>query len=112
MWSASFPSGQVKRVQHPRSVEGLREQAEIRLGEFLPPLVQAHDDKEITIEKKRTPEFRHRDRMGHGGDDSYGKDADCKIGGPHYLLYRTAYRKRGTDFDFRFELLAFRSFVR
>jgi len=80
------PSCQVKRVQCPRSVEGSRQQGEIRLGEFLSPREQAHDDKEISIGKKRTPEFRHRDRIRHGGDNNYGKDADRKIGGPRYLL--------------------------
>jgi hypothetical protein len=29
--------------------------------EFLPPLEQAHDDQEMPIRKKTTPEFRHRD---------------------------------------------------
>jgi hypothetical protein len=46
----------VKRVQCPRSVEGSRQQGEIRLGEFLSPPEQAHGDKEIG--NKRTPEFR------------------------------------------------------
>ena len=73
-------------MQCPRSVEGSRQQGEIRLGEFLSPPEQAHDDKEISIGKKRTPEFRHRDRIRHRGDNSYGKDADRKIGGPRYLL--------------------------
>jgi hypothetical protein len=45
-----------KRVQYPRSVEGPRQQGEVRLGEFLSPPEQAHGDKEIG--KKRTPEFR------------------------------------------------------
>ena len=78
------PSREVKRVQCPRSVEGSRQQGEIRLGESLSPPEQAHGDKEIG--KKRTPEFRHRDRIRHGYDDSYGRDADRKIGGPRYLL--------------------------
>jgi hypothetical protein len=73
-------------VQCPRSVEGSRQQGEVRLGEFLSPPEQAHGDKEISIGKKRTPEFRHRDRIRHGGDDSDGKDADRKTGGPRYLL--------------------------
>jgi hypothetical protein len=47
---------------------------------------QGHDDKEISIGKKRMPEVRHRDRIRHGGDDGYGRDADRKIGGPRYLL--------------------------
>jgi hypothetical protein len=47
-----------KTVQCPRSVEGSRQQGEVRLGEFLSPPEQAHDDKEISIGKKRTPEFR------------------------------------------------------
>jgi hypothetical protein len=38
------------------SVEGSRQQSEIRLGEFLSPPEQAHGDKEIG--KERTPEFR------------------------------------------------------
>jgi hypothetical protein len=73
-------------VQRPRSVEGARQPGEIRLGEFLSPPEQAHDDKEISIGKKRTSEFRHRERTRHGGDNSYGKDADRKIGSPRYLL--------------------------
>ena len=47
---------------------------------------EAHDDKEISIGRKRTLEFQHRDRTRHGGDNSYGKDADRKVGGPRYLL--------------------------
>ena len=43
---------------HGNSVEGSRQQGEIRLGEFLSPPEQAHDDKEISMGKKRTPEFR------------------------------------------------------
>lgn len=80
------PSCQVKRVQCPRSVEGSRQPGEIRLGEFLSPPEQASDDKEISIGKKRTAEFRHRDRIRRVDDSSYGKDADRKIGGPRYLL--------------------------
>jgi len=45
-------------VQRPRSVEGPRQQGEIRLGEFLSPPEQARDDKEMSIGRKRTPEFR------------------------------------------------------
>jgi hypothetical protein len=52
------PSRQVKRVQCPRSIKGSRQQGEIRLGEFLSPPEQAHDDKEISIGKRRTPQFR------------------------------------------------------
>jgi hypothetical protein len=37
---------------HGNSVEGSRQQGEIRLGEFLSPPEQAHDDKEISIGKK------------------------------------------------------------
>ena len=81
------PSCQVKRVQCPRSLEGSRQRGEIRVGEFLSPPEQVHGDKEVSIGKKRTPEFRHRDRIRHGGDNSYGKDADRKIGGPRYLLF-------------------------
>jgi hypothetical protein len=65
----------------------VRAAGKIRLGEFPSPSEQAHDDKEISIGKKRTPEFRHRDRIRHGGDNGYGKDADRKTGGPRYLLY-------------------------
>jgi hypothetical protein len=43
---------------HGRSVEGWRQQGEVRLGEFLSPPEQAHDDKETSMGKKRTPEFR------------------------------------------------------
>jgi hypothetical protein len=75
-------------VQCPRSVEGSRQQGEIRLGEFLSPPEQAHSDKEISIGKKRTPEFRHRDRIRHGGDNGYGKDADRKTGVPPYTLQK------------------------
>jgi len=74
-------------VQCPRSVEGSRQQGEVRLGEFLSPPEQAHADEEISIGKKRTPEFRHRDRIRRGGDDGDGKDADRKTGGPRYLLF-------------------------
>jgi hypothetical protein len=79
------PSCHVKRVPRPRSVEGLRQPGEIRPGEFLSPPEQAHGDKEIG--KKRTPEFRRRDRVRHGGDNRYGEDADRKIGAPRYLLF-------------------------
>ena len=80
------PSCQVKRVQRPCSVEASRQQGEIRLGEFLSPPEQAHDDKEISIGKKRTPEFRHRHSIRHGGDNRYGEDADRKGGGATGLL--------------------------
>jgi hypothetical protein len=53
--------------------------------QFSPP-EQAHDDREISIGKKRTAEFRHRDRIRRVDDSSYGKDADRKIGGPRYLV--------------------------
>jgi hypothetical protein len=59
----------VERVQCPGSVEGSRQQREVRLGELLAPPEQAHGDKEISIGKKRTPEFRHRDRIRHRGND-------------------------------------------
>ena len=36
-----------------------RRPGEIRLGQFLPPPEQAHDDEEISMGKKRTPELRH-----------------------------------------------------
>jgi hypothetical protein len=39
------PSRQAKRAQCPRSVEGSRQEGEIRLGEFLSPPEQARDDK-------------------------------------------------------------------
>jgi len=84
------PSGQMKRVRCSHSVEGSHQPGEIRLGEFLSPAEQAHDDKERSIGKKRTPEFRHRDRIRHSGDHNYGKDADREIGGPHYLLRHPA----------------------
>jgi len=80
------PSGEVKRVQCPRPVEGSRHEGEIRLSELLSSPQQAHDDQETSIGKKSTPEFRHRDRIRHGGDNSYGKDADRRVGGPRYLL--------------------------
>jgi len=41
-------------VQCPRSVEGSRQQSEIRLGEFLSPPEQAHDNEEMSIGKKRS----------------------------------------------------------
>jgi hypothetical protein len=55
--------------------------------EFLPPLEHAHDDKEMSIRKKTTPEFRRRDRRRHGRDHLYGKDADHKSGGPRYVPF-------------------------
>jgi len=76
-----------KKGAVPRSVEGSLQQGEIRRGEFLSPPEQAHDDKEVSFGKKRTPEFRHRDRIRHGGDNGYGKDADRKTGGPRYARY-------------------------
>jgi hypothetical protein len=42
--------------------------------------------KELSIGKKGTPGFRHRDRIRRAGDNSYGKDADRTTGGPRYLL--------------------------
>ena len=72
-------------MQCPRSVEDSRQQGEVRLGEFLSPPEQAHDDKEISIGRKKTPEFRHRDRIWHGSDDGYRKDADRKTGGLRLL---------------------------
>ena len=71
---------------HGNSVEGSRQQGEIRPGQFLSPPEQAHDDKEISIGKKRTPEFRHRDRIRHGGDDGHGQDADPSADGRSALL--------------------------
>jgi len=44
----------------------------------LSPPQQAHGDKEISVGRKGTPEFPHRDRIQHGGDDGYGKDAARK----------------------------------
>jgi hypothetical protein len=58
-------------------------QGEIRLGELLSPPERAHGGKGSG--KKRTPEFRHRDRIPRRGNNGYGKDADRKIGGPRYL---------------------------
>ena len=69
-----------------RTVESARQQGEVRLGEFLSPLEQAHGDEEVPIEKKRTPEFLHPDRVRHGGDVGQGKDAERKSGGPRYSL--------------------------
>jgi hypothetical protein len=80
------PSRREGRVLCRRSVEGSRQPGEIRLGEFLSPPEQAHDDKESG--KKRTPEFRHRERIRQGSGDRQGKDADRKIGGPRYLASR------------------------
>jgi hypothetical protein len=62
-------SCQIKRVQCPRSARGSRQQGEIRLGEFLSPPEQVHGDKEVSIGKKRAPEFRHRDRIRHGATE-------------------------------------------
>jgi hypothetical protein len=42
--------------------------------------------KGISIGKIRTADFPRRDRIRHAGDDSYGKDADRKIGGPRCSL--------------------------
>jgi hypothetical protein len=42
----------------------------------------------IIVLDKRTPGFRHRDRIRHGADDGYGKDADpARRDGPRYLLF-------------------------
>jgi hypothetical protein len=71
---------------HDHSVEGPRRQGEIRLGEFVSPPDQGHGDKEISVGMKRTPEFRHRDGIQHGGNDGTGKDADHNSGGPRCLL--------------------------
>jgi hypothetical protein len=52
---------------------------------LLPPPEPAHGDRETSIIKKRTPEFRHRDRIRHGDNDGCGKDADPPLtmaGGP------------------------------
>jgi hypothetical protein len=45
-------------MQCPGSVEGSCQQGEVSLGEFLSPPEHAQDNKEISIGKKRTPEFR------------------------------------------------------
>ena len=78
---------------HDHSVEGSCRQGEIRLGELPSPPEQAHDDKEIGKKRKPEPrtrwyraEFRHRDRIRHGGDNGYGKDADRKTAGSRYPL--------------------------
>jgi len=42
--------------------------------------------KKVGVGKKRTPEFRHRDRILQGGDHGYGKDPDRVGGGPRHLL--------------------------
>jgi hypothetical protein len=47
---------------------------------------QWHGDKETSVGKKSTPEFRRRDRICHGRDDGWGKDADRNVDGPRYLL--------------------------
>jgi hypothetical protein len=59
---------------HVRSVEGSCQQGEVRLAELLSLPEQAHGDKEIG--KKRTPEFRYRDRIQRSGDDGCGTEAD------------------------------------
>jgi hypothetical protein len=76
----------VDRKIHVYSAEGSCQQREIRLGELLSPPEQVHRDKEISIAKKRTPEFRHRDRIQHGGDDGYGREADRNTGPSPCLL--------------------------
>ena len=82
------PSRQVERIERPRPVEGARQQGEVRLGESLSPFEEAHGDEEIG--KEGTPEFRHRDRIWHGGDGGERKDADRKSGGPRYPLENTS----------------------
>jgi hypothetical protein len=47
------PSRQVKRLQALRSVEGSRQQGEIRVGKLLSPHEQAHGDKDISVAKKK-----------------------------------------------------------
>jgi hypothetical protein len=46
-----------------------RLQRKVRPRELLSPPQEAHGDKEISAGKKRTPEFRHRDRVRHGEQD-------------------------------------------
>jgi len=53
---------------HDDPIEGSPQQGEIRLGEFVSSPEQARDDKEISIEWKKAPELRHRDRIPHSGD--------------------------------------------
>jgi hypothetical protein len=63
-------------------------------GELLSPPEQAHGEREIGT--KRTPEFRRRNRIQHGGDGGYGKDADRRTGGPRYwliMLFRQLVKK-------------------
>jgi hypothetical protein len=81
---------------HGNSVEGSRQQGEIRLGEFPSPPEQARGDKEISIRENRTPEprtvsygaeFRHRDRMRQGGGDGYGRKRGLAAAtGPRFPL--------------------------
>jgi len=75
---------------HDHSPEGSCQQSEVRLGESLSPPEQAHGDKQSG--KEGRPESRPRERMQHGGDDGYGKDADppLRLAGPRYLLFRSA----------------------
>jgi len=53
-----------------------------RIGNSPPPRElllspqQGHGDKETSVGKKSTPEFRHCDGMCHGHDDGQGKGAD------------------------------------
>jgi hypothetical protein len=44
--------------------------------------------RRTTIKKseKKEPEFRSRDRIRHGGNNSHGKDVEGKTGGPRQLL--------------------------
>jgi len=85
--------GPFGRSQTPQNgvcaVPPTTQQGGIRLGEFFSPPRQAHGDKEIWIEKKRTREFRHRDRIRYGSDDGDGKDADpAARDGPRCLLLK------------------------
>jgi hypothetical protein len=67
-------------MERPRPVEGARQQGEVTHGEFLSPFEEAHGDEEIGMEG--ASEFRHRDRIRHGGDAGQRKDPDRKSGGP------------------------------
>ena len=67
-FSTGRPSNRIVHFARRRSVEGSRQQGEIRLGEFLSSPEQAHDDKEISIGKKRTPGVSTpRQNTGTGG---------------------------------------------
>jgi len=53
---------------------------------LLSPPGPSDSDRETSIIKKSSPEFRHPDTIRHGNDDGSGEDAERKTGGPGYLL--------------------------